>query len=242
MSGNDTLIGLNGNDVLFGMGGNDVLWGGNEGQVTPTKAKQNSVSLFAATDGNDVIDGGSGTDDMSGGTGSNTCSGGNKWWLDSDVLDPDSCGDVTAPHVVSVKNRSSLTVSGINSASSTVVFEIEAMDDLSGITDGAYLSYMFDARMLGASGSSIEAIETTSDGRIIHGKIIVTIEIPRFQPHGSYWFLGVQVPDAIRNEWFLGRGYYDNGLPSHWMIMETGKKVINKAVPPFRVPGNITVK
>jgi len=242
MSGNDTLIGLNGDDVLFGMGGNDVLWGGNEGQVSPSKAVNNTVSQFSTSDGNDAIDGGSGTDDMSGGSGSNTCSGGGNWWLDSDVLDPDSCGDVTAPHVVSVKPRTTLAVTGINSTSANVVFEIEVMDDLSGITDGAYLSYMFDNRTLSISSSTIEAIESSPDGRILHGKIIANIEIPRFQPHGSYWFLTVQVYDAIKNEWFLGRGWYDNGKPTPWVIMETGKKVINKAVPPFRVPGNITVK
>jgi hypothetical protein len=124
----DTLIGGMGDDVIYGGSGTDVISGGDGADSLFGEAGNDVLSGEA---GNDLLYGGDGNDELTGGTGVNSCSGGTTWWLEADILDPLTCGDVNAPIVENV----SIDYERVNTvnAPATITVTYTARDDFSGI-------------------------------------------------------------------------------------------------------------
>jgi Ca2+-binding RTX toxin-like protein len=173
-SGNDTITGSPAANAITGGSGNDTLYGGA---------------------GNDSLDGGKNTDTLNGDSGVNTCSGGSTWWLDNDLIDIDSCGDVNQPHFVSMTPLDGLVITGINTSSSSLRFRMIFQDDLSGFPNGtapdAQLKfhakgYEFPEVDSQCQEANFTALVTTDDGRILKFQCDFTLTWPRFSRHGTW--------------------------------------------------------
>jgi hypothetical protein len=145
--------------------------------------------------GNDALDGGNGTDSLNGGPGSNTCTGGGTWWLDNDLLDVDSCGDINQPHFVSMTPLDGLVITGINTSSSSLRFRMIFQDDLSGFPNGANPEAQLKFHAKGYEFPEVDSqcqadnfvpLVTTDDGRVLNFQCDFTLTWPRFSRHGKW--------------------------------------------------------
>lgn len=172
-SGNDTISGSSVANTLAGGSGNDTISGGA---------------------GNDSLDGGKNTDTLNGESGSNTCSGGSTWWLDNDLIDVDSCGDVNQPHFVSMTPLDGLVVSGVNTNPTSLRFRMIFQDDLSGFSNSGFdstlkyhaIGYEFPEVSSWCESETFVPLVTTEDGRILKFQCDFTLTWPRFSRHGKW--------------------------------------------------------
>jgi Ca2+-binding RTX toxin-like protein len=178
-SGNDSISGGGGNDKIYGYSGNDTLSGGA---------------------GNDALDGGKNRDVLDGDSGSNTCTGGTTWWLDKDSLDPDSCGDINAPRIISIQALDGKSITGINSSPKSLRFKVIAEDDLSGfmgandesgLNSSVYITFVsantsqINDGMCGSDKPCWVVLES-KNGTDTKIEAIVTVTLPRFAAHGTW--------------------------------------------------------
>lgn len=192
-SGNDTITGSSVANTITGGSGSDTINGAS---------------------GNDALNGGNGTDSLNGGPGSNTCSGGGTWWLDNDLLDVDSCGDVNQPHFVSMTPLDGLVISEINTNPSSLRFRMIFQDDLSGFpTDKSVdavlkfhaKGYEFPEVAQWCEDETFVPLVTTEDGRILKFQCDFTITWPRFSRHGKWEVSEFGVTDLTGSQ--LWRNY-----------------------------------
>ena len=213
-SGNDTITGSSVANTITGGSGNDTINGGDGNDKLSGDSGSDSLTGEA---GNDALDGGKNTDDLEGGPGNNTCTGGAAWWLEADSLDPDSCGDVNHPHLISFTPVASTSVTGINAAASSLTFRIEIQDDLSGLYGESEGSWYNGFVVFNPSGNedtdisascnraTIEVVTETSDGRILRLKCDLVVTWPRFSRHGQWEVKQFNAQDLAQNEMFHSR-------------------------------------
>ena len=182
-NGNDTIYGSDGNDSITGDSGNDTVSGG---------AGNDTIN---GGDEDDVLIGDSGNDTIDGGNGVNKCSGGTNWWLEADVLNKDTCGDMNSPHLQSVVAPSSVDTS---SGYVDVEVNITAVDDLSGI------SCVFVV-LIGPNNQMIQnGCATRVSGDSMSGQFLATLRLPRYSQMGN-WRIDVEKDDYSGiQEWSQG--------------------------------------
>jgi Ca2+-binding RTX toxin-like protein len=179
----ENLTGGSGNDIITGSAVANALVGG---------AGSDTISGGA---GNDSLDGGQNSDTLNGESGTNTCSGGTTWWLDNDLIDVESCGDINQPHFVSMTPLDGLVVSGVNTNASSLRFRMIFQDDLSGFpTDKSVdavlkfhaKGYEFPEVAQWCEDETFVPLVTTEDGRILKFQCDFTLTWPRFSRHGKW--------------------------------------------------------
>ena len=183
--GNDKIYGSDGNDTIFGNAGVDTVSGG---------AGNDTIN---GGDENDVLIGDSGNDTIDGGNGINKCSGGTNWWLEADVLNRDTCGDMNSPHLQSVVGPASVDTS---SGYVDVEVNISAIDDLSGI------SCIFVV-LIGPNNQMIQnGCASRISGDAMSGQFLATLRLPRYSQMGN-WRIDVEKDDSSGiQEWAQGQG------------------------------------
>jgi Ca2+-binding RTX toxin-like protein len=189
--GNDTITGSSGVNVISGGAGNDTISGGAGNDQLNGDSGKDTISGGA---GNDSLDGGKNTDTLNGESGANKCSGGSTWWLDNDLIDAVSCGDVNQPHFVSMTPLDGLVVSGINANPSSLRFRMIFQDDLSGFSDSGLdsvlkfhaIGHEFPEVSAWCEDETFVALDTTDDGRILKFQCDYILTWPRFSRHGKW--------------------------------------------------------
>jgi hypothetical protein len=193
----NTVIGGNGNDRLLGGTGNDLLEGQN---------------------GNDALSGQGGDDTLEGGSGTNHC--------DQDPADASTqaCVFDWTPPVLTGFQVLTPTVD-MTAGSTTVRFQLEAGDDLSGV-------HSIWAQFCGPNGeeNSIPPVQfSLTSGTALSGVYIATAELSAYTPQGTWRVCGVNADDnALNNMDFPQRSPFPAGTYTF--------NVINDRVPDTTAP------
>jgi Ca2+-binding RTX toxin-like protein len=215
-SGNDIITGSSAANTISGGGGNDTIAGGAGNDKLIGESGSDTIAGGA---GNDVLDGGKNTDALNGDSGSNTCTGGATWWLDNDLMDVDSCGDINQPHFVSMTPLDGLVITGVNTRSSSLRFRMVFQDDLSGFpTDNSVdavlkfhaKGYEFPEVAQWCEDETFVPLVTTEDGRILKFQCDFTITWPRFSRHGEWEVSEFGVTDLTGSQ--LWRNYQGSSV------------------------------
>jgi hypothetical protein len=191
-SGSDIINGGEGNDKIYGSDGNDTITGDSGNDTVSGGSGDDNID---GSDGDDVLIGDSGNDTIDGGQGTNKCSGGKNWWLEANVLNKDTCGDMNSPHVQSISAPSLVDTS---SAYVDVEVNISAIDDLSGI------SCIFVV-LIGPNNQMIQnGCATRVSGDSMSGQFLATLRLPRYSQMGN-WRIDVEKDDYSGiQEWSQG--------------------------------------